>query len=112
MLRILWRARKAARNAGLKDSPWVFPSARAKTGHIANLHAEVDGEKIAGGHHLRHTITNMMKSAGVWESDAAVILNHKRDTQTHNYHDPRSSWDYYVKVQNQISGHIVRALGR
>jgi integrase len=112
ILRILWRARKAARNAGIADSPWVFPSMRTKSGHIANLHAQVDGEKIAGGHHLRHTITNIMKSAGVWESDAAVILNHKRDTETHNYHDPRSSWDHYVRVQNQISDHIVRALGR
>ncbi len=105
MMDCIKRVRTAWKKAGHPESEFLFPST-APSGHQSDMNAK----GIKSGHALRYTFSNMAKAAGVWEADVAVLMNHKRKSQTASYHDPNSTPERYLEAMEKISARIMEAI--
>lgn len=103
MLRCLARARRAGRRL-CPDSPWVFPSATSRSGHIA----EVKERGMKTGHALRHTWRTLAQQVeGVSEIDAKLIMNHSIPGANAGYLSRSALWPHLLEMQEKVSTFIM-----
>ena len=107
MIRCLWRARRASRklhrtSAGI----WVFASA---IGHIRGDSLTRDG--VLANHALRRGYATAATNAGVDEITVGKLLNHGGKSVTSHYIKTSHLGRMLAGAQQDISQHIVNALG-
>jgi integrase len=107
MIRCLWRARRASRKLHRGNSEtWVFASA---LGHVRGDSLTRDG--VLANHALRRSYATAATNAGVDELTVGKLLNHGGKSVTSHYIKTSHLGRMLAGAQEDISQHIVRALG-
>ena len=112
----MYPPRLAAWEAEHDPSEYLFPSSRSRSGKHTDARAQyVDdsgtARKAKSGHDLRRTFENMGTAAGVPEENMAVLLNHKRRTQTAGYQNPAALHAFYLEQMQKVSRKIAEVIG-
>jgi integrase len=115
MLACIHRAR-AARQVKHDPSEYLFPSASSKSGKHTDARAQFVGEdgmvrKAKSGHDLRRTFENMGTAARVPEENMAVLLNHRRRTQTAGNQNPAAHHAFYLEQMQKVSRKVAEVIG-
>ena len=108
MIRCLWRARKI----GLRLFPenakrWVF--AGSSVGHVRGDSLTRHG--VLANHALRRAYATAATNAGVDEDTVGKLLNHGGRSVTSRYIKTSYLGRMLAAAQEDICGHLVRALG-
>jgi integrase len=95
-----------------KCSPWVFPSAASRTGHLAHLAAQVGGIDHCV-HELRNTFSSIARcKAGIDEQTIGTILNHREPkrnmTQGHARTNPEDLVEHLRRAMQRVADAIDR----
>lgn len=107
MIRCLWRARRASRKLHKANAEtWVFASA---IGHVRG--DSLTREGVLANHALRRGYATAATNAGVDETTVGKLLNHGGKSVTAHYIKTSHLGRMLAGAQEDISQHIVRALG-
>ena len=107
MIRCLWRARRASRKLHKANAArWVFASAM---GHVRGDSLTRDG--VLANHALRRGYATAATNAGVDETTVGKLLNHGGKSVTAHYIKTSYLGRMLAGAQEDISHHIVKALG-
>ena len=92
-----------------RKSPWLFPSATSKCGHVVEVKERSLGELT--GHALRHLYSSLAIESGVPIEALKFLLNHKIPSNdvTMGYLNPGLT--YLREQQEKASGFIIGRLG-
>ncbi|MFO0334910.1 MAG: hypothetical protein ACK53C_07765, partial [Pseudomonadota bacterium] len=107
MVASLRRLREAHR-AAMYESPFLFPSDRSESGHVARL-MEDDMPGFKYGHDLRHTWCTHAAYVGLSEFHARAISNHRLRRDVHSrYIDVRALDRPLRRSQEQMSRYFLK----
>jgi integrase len=108
MIRCLWRARKVGRRLFPEDAKrWVFAGS-------SNWHVRGDGlpkDGVMANHSLRRAYATAATNAGVDEDTVGKLLNHGGRSVTSRYIKTSYLGRMLAAAQEDISAHLVKALG-
>jgi integrase len=118
MIRCLWRARSAGRRLFPKAADtWIFPGPPAHNGrrepieHVRGDALSTSKSGVFGNHALRRGFSTAAQNAGVDEPTVGRLLNHGGKSVTARYSRSSHLGRMLGAAQEDISAHIVKALG-
>jgi len=108
MIRCLWRTRKVGRRLFPSEAErWVFPG--NSNGHVRG--DALPKDEVMANHSLRRAYATAATSAGVDEDTVGKLLNHGGRSVTSRYIKTSYLGRMLAAAQEDISAHIVKALG-
>ena len=94
------------------NSPWVFPSNMAKSGHLTE--PKNDRQGLPRAHALRHTYRTHGLIAGISDTMMCLLMNHKPPSQqrvSFNYITAEVTLDTLREAQERITSHFLKYFG-
>jgi integrase len=102
--------KRKVENIGLDpDSLWVFPSARAESGHLSIPRNDKQGLPLA--HTLRHTYRTHSLLAGVADIESHLLMNHKPYGVNYDYITRSVTIEHLRTAQEKITAHLLSCFG-
>ena len=103
------RKRKAENDKLFPGSPWIFPSAKAQSGHLSIPRNDKQGLPLA--HTLRHTYRTHSLLAGVSDIESHLLMNHKPDGVNYDYISRSVTIEHLRMAQERITSHFLSCFG-